>query len=188
MSVSILVAYTKKGRVIGSDGKIPWNIPSERFRFKKLCNQKFIIMGRKSFDEIGHALSYCTIIIVSKTMKAAPEGCMLAESFEKAMEMAKAYTNANESTSTQASSARENKSTAAQASGAAGGEILIAGGEEIYRQALPFADTIYATEIHTEFAGNRFFPELDKSWHCTFTELHTDEQSKITYEYKTFEK
>lgn len=169
MSVSLLVAYTKKGRVIGSDGKIPWNIPSERFRFKKLCNQKFIIMGRKSFDEIGHALSYCTIIIVSKSMKSAPEGCMLAESFEKAMEIAKA-------------------STAAQASGAAGGEILIAGGEEIYRQALPFADKIYATEIHTEFAGNRFFPELDKSWHCTFTELHTDEQSKITYEYKTFEK
>ncbi len=94
---------------------------------------------------------------------------MLAESFEKAMEIAKA-------------------STAAQASGAAVGEILIAGGEEIYRQALPFADKIYATEIHTEFAGNRFFPELDKSWHCTFTELHTDEQSKITYEYKTFEK
>ncbi|MCR5062618.1 MAG: dihydrofolate reductase [Treponema sp.] len=169
MSVSLLVAYTKKGRVIGSDGKIPWNIPSERFRFKKLCNQKFIIMGRKSFDEIGHALSYCTIIIVSKSMKSAPEGCMLAESFEKAMEIAKA-------------------STAAQASGAAVGEILIAGGEEIYRQALPFADKIYATEIHTEFAGNRFFPELDKSWHCTFTELHTDEQSKITYEYKTFEK
>lgn len=102
-------------------------------------------------------------------MKSAPEGCMLAESFEKAMEIAKA-------------------SGAAQASGAAGGEILIAGGEEIYRQALPFADKIYATEIHTEFAGNRFFPELDKSWHCTFTELHTDEQSKITYEYKTFEK
>ena len=108
-------------------------------------------------------------------MKSAPEGCMLAESFEKAMEIAKA------STAAQASVARANEFTPAQ-------EILIAGGEEIYRQALPFADTIYATEIHTEFAGNRFFPELDKSWHCTFTELHTDEQSKITYEYKTFEK
>ena len=144
-------------------------------------------MGRKSFDEIGHALSYCTIIIVSKKMKTAPEGCLLADSLEKAIEFTstKACSDEKAFTSTKAFTGAD-ACTAAQKSSSQ--EILIAGGEEIYRQALPFADKIYATEILTEFSGNRFFPELDSNWHCTFSELHTDEESKISYEYKTFEK
>ncbi len=83
MSCSIIVAYSKNW-IIGQDAKIPWNIPSERDRFKVLCNGKKIIMGRKTFEEIGHALPYCTIIVVSKTLKKVPQGCFLVDSLEKA--------------------------------------------------------------------------------------------------------
>lgn len=82
-----LIAAVSKNNVIGNCNKIPWNIPSERDRFKILTFQKKIIMGRKSFEEIGHALSYCTIIVVSKTLKKVPEGCLLAENLEKAIKM-----------------------------------------------------------------------------------------------------
>lgn len=153
--ISLLVAYTKNERVIGSGGRIPWNLPSERSRFKAICAQKKVIMGRKSFDEIGHALSYCTLVIVSKTMQDAPEGCLLARSFEEAVEIC------------------------------GKGEILVAGGGEIYKTALPYATRIYATEIDETFSGDTFFPPLPESeWDCKKEESHID--SGIKYEYLTF--
>ncbi len=152
--ISLLAAYTEKGRIIGSKGKIPWNIPSERVRFKKLCAGKKVIMGRKTFEEIGHALSYCTIVIVSSTMKEAPEGCMLAKSLEEAIQIA------------------------------GGDEVLVAGGQSIYEQALPFASKIYATEILKEFEGDRTFPEPGKNWKKILEEQKED--SGIKFNYVTF--
>ena len=76
--ISLLVAYTKNKRVIGAQGKIPWNLSSERNRFKELCRGKYVIMGRKSYEEIGHPLPYCTLVIVSskeKTLEDAIAYC-----------------------------------------------------------------------------------------------------------------
>lgn len=87
VGITLIVAYTKNERIIGKNGKIPWKLISEREYFKELCANKKIIMGRKSFEEIGHALSYCTIIILSSSMKKAPEGCLLADSLEEAVKM-----------------------------------------------------------------------------------------------------
>ena len=173
--ISLIAAYTKSGRVIGSGGKIPWSLKSERDRFKKICNNKKIIMGRKSFEEIGHALPYCTIIILSRSLKAAPEGCILAGSLEEAIEKA------------------DNSD-----------EIIIAGGGELYRQTMPFADKIYATEIdidfdkdfYTDIEGTVFFPELDKNgssagkWKCFEEENHCEKDlisgKDICYKYLTY--
>ena len=159
MNISILVAYDKN-RVIGSDGKIPWSLSSERTRFKQVCHNKHIIMGRKSFEEIGRALPYCTIVIVSKTMEKAPAGCVLVDSIEKAIEYC---VNADETKSQ---------------------EILVAGGEEIYRQTLPYAKTIYATEIAASFPGDRHFPKLTGKW--TKTVEATCEENDIKYTYVTY--
>ena len=172
--ISLLVAYTKNERVIGSEGKIPWNLPSERSRFKAICAGKKVIMGRKSFDEIGHALSYCTLVIVSKTMKEAPEGCLLARSFEEAVEIC---------TGKNSRWLRESKPPRNEASES--DEILVAGGGEIYKTALPYATRIYATEIDASFTGDTFFPPLPESeWDCKKEESHID--SGIKYEYLTF--
>ena len=158
--ICFLVAYTKNRRVIGFQGKIPWNLTSERNRFKQLCAGKKIIMGRKSFDEIGHALPYCTIIIVSKNLKTAPKDCLLANSLEQAISMISDK------------------------------EILVTGGEEIYKQLFPFVDKIYATEIHCDFDGDSFFPPLPFS-----PEIEWESQmeascceNNITYDYITFTK
>ena len=159
MNISILVAYDKN-RVIGSDGKIPWSLTSERTRFKQVCHNKHIIMGRKSFEEIGRALPYCTIVIVSRTMKNAPEGCVLTDTIEKAIEYC---VNAGETKSQ---------------------EILVAGGEEIYRQTLPYAKTIYATEIAASFPGDRYFPKLTGRW--TKTVEANCEENDIKYTYVTY--
>ena len=155
--LSLLAAYSKN-RVIGSEGKIPWNLPSERNRFKSLCAGKKIIMGRKSFEEIGHGLSYCTIIIVSTTLKAAPQGCLLAKNLEQALLLAE------------------------------GQEILIAGGETLYRQTINKADKIYATEIDAVIQGNTFFPQLPEPEKWTKTVEKSFTEKGLRYSYVTWSK
>lgn len=161
-NLAILVAYSSN-RTIGAQGVIPWKLPSERNRFKEICNGKKVIMGRKTFAEIGKALSYCTIVIVSRTMDAGsvPPGCLLAEDLEKAVEMSGGLSPED--------------------------EILIAGGEEIYRQALPFCNKIYATEILQDFAGDRFFPEInEKAWNKTVQAEKIE--CGIKYRYVTYKR
>jgi dihydrofolate reductase len=162
-SISLLAAYTKNNRVIGSQGKIPWNIPSERNRFKSICSGKKIIMGRKSFEEIGHALSYCTIVIISKTKQECPPGCMLFKNLKQAIK-----------------SIAEEKTI----DGNNIPEILICGGERIYRQTIKYASRIYATEIYKDFDGDRYFPALNKKWTKTIEE--TREENGIKYDYVTY--
>ena len=150
--LSLLVAYTKNKRVIGAQGKIPWKLSSERNRFKEICRNKYVIMGRKSFEEIGKPLPYCTLVIISherifKNLKTCP-------SLNAAIEFCKAQGQE---------------------------EILVAGGGTIYEQTLSHADKIYATEIDADFDGDTFFPALDDSWHGTVEETHEENGITYTY-------
>ena len=165
--ISLLVAYTKNKRVIGAQGKIPWKLSSERNRFKELCRGKYVIMGRKSFEEIGKPLSYCNIIVISKMWSLSnktgslslSKGLKICSSLEEAINFCKSHGQE---------------------------EILIAGGGEIYRQALPYADRIYATEIDADFEGDTFFPKLDDTWTCTVESEH--EENGIVFKYLTLQK
>lgn len=157
--VYLLVAYTKNKRVIGAQGKIPWELSSERTRFKQICAGKKIIMGRKSFEEIGRPLPYCTIIVVSKNLKSVPQGCLLAHSLQEAFDLCE-----------------EDKDS----------EILVAGGEQIYEATLPFADMIYATEIYCDFEGNSYFPLINDDWNCQ--EEACCQEGNIKYKYVTYKK
>ena len=122
-------------------------------------------MGRKSFEEIGKPLSYCTLVVVSKTIRGpstssgTTEKLHFSHSLEEAIEFCKAQGQE---------------------------EILVAGGESIYRQALPYATRIYATEIEADFDGDTFFPDLDNTWHSTVESTHVD--CGISYRYITFTK
>ena len=115
-------------------------------------------MGRKSYDEIGHALPYCTIIIVSKTLKTAPEKCLLAQNLEQAF----SFYGDDE-------------------------EVLVAGGGEIYHQLIEEASTIYATLIEESYEGDTFFPKIDFSeWQKSNLENH--EENGIKYQYFTLKR
>ena len=161
--ISLLVAYTKNKRVIGAQGKIPWKLSSERNRFKDICRGKYVIMGRKSYEEIGHPLSYCTLVIVSSSASlrslSLSKGLQVCTSLEDAINYCKAQKQ---------------------------DEILIAGGATIYQQALPYADKIYATEIEADFDGDVFFPEVGAGWTGTVDETH--EENGIVYRYITLQK
>ena len=130
--ISIIVAVAKNG-VIGKAGKMPWKIPGEQRQFKELTTGHVVIMGRKSFEEIGHPLPDRKNIVVSKTKVFSGENLITAKSLEEALTLA----------------GKE--------------EIFIAGGAELFQKALPLANRIYITYVDLEVPnGDRFFPDFPK--------------------------
>ena len=128
--ISIIVAVAKGG-AIGKEGKMPWKIPGEQRQFKDLTTGHVVIMGRTSYEEIGHPLPERTNIVVSKTKVFSGENLYTVKSLKEAIERA----------------GQE--------------EIFIAGGAEIFQEALPFADKIYMTYVDMEVPdADRFFPDF----------------------------
>lgn len=127
--ISAIVAISKNN-VIGNNGRIPWKIKGEQKRFKDLTIGKSIIMGRKSFEEIGKPLPGRKTVVISKTKDYTNKNCITVKSLMEAFEILK-----NED------------------------EIFIAGGGRVYEEAYPYCDRIYLTVIDKEIEGDVFFPE-----------------------------
>ncbi|NPT59906.1 dihydrofolate reductase [Paraburkholderia sp. 5N] len=134
-----MVAAMAKNRVIGAANDIPWQVPGEQQRFRQLTEGHLVVMGRRTYESIGRPLPNRDVLVIGKHAVAA-ERVSTCSTLHDAIE-----TIANDS--------RE--------------EIFIAGGEQIYRLFLPYADTVYLTEIDVEPAGDTTFPDLPSDFHCT---------------------
>ena len=130
--IALIVAYAKN-QVIGNKGCIPWKIKGEQKRFKELTTGNVVIMGRRSYEEIGRPLPNRTTIVISSTKNFDGENCMTAKSVAEAIQMA------------------------------GDRDIYISGGVRVYEEALPFVEKMYITEIDLEVEGDTFFPEFDKN-------------------------
>jgi dihydrofolate reductase len=137
MKISIIVAVSKNG-TIGQKGKIPWHLPEDLKRFKKITIGHHLIMGRKTYESIGHPLPDRTNIVITRDPKLKIKKCIIAHSLKKALWIAQ---DAGEK------------------------EVMVIGGEPIYKLALPLADKIYLTKIKHNFRGDTFFPKINtKKW------------------------
>ena len=130
MMISIIAAMAEN-RVIGRQGSIPWDLPEDRRRFRALTMGHPVIMGRRTFESIGHPLPGRTTIILTRQPGFRADGCLVV-----------------------------NGLAAGLAAAAADGEAFICGGGELYREALPLADRIYLTIVPGRPGGDAFFPEL----------------------------
>ncbi len=129
-----LIVARSLNNVIGKNGCIPWKIEGEQKQFKKLTTGNIVIMGRKSYEEIGHPLPDRKTIVVSNTQKFEEKNLTTASSVKEALELC------------------------------AGKNVFIAGGYGIYKEALPYVDVMYITEVQlTVDDGDVFFPEFDAS-------------------------
>ncbi len=139
MSVAIaLIAAVAENGVIGDGNTIPWRLPSDFAHFKRMTLGKPLIMGRKTFESIGRPLPGRTNIVVSRQEGYQPDGVIVISSLEAALDHAQEIATAD----------RAN-------------EVMIGGGAEIYRQAMPFADRMYLTQVVLEPPGDAFFPSID---------------------------
>lgn len=128
-----LIAACAEGRVIGRDGRIPWDIPGEQHRFRDLTMGHVIVMGRRTYEEIGRPLPGRETIVVSRTRCFDAPHCVTVPSLARALEIA------------------------------GGRDVYISGGAQLYREALPLADVLYLTQIHAAFDGDTFFPLFDET-------------------------
>ena len=134
IKLALIVAMTP-ARVIGRTGALPWHLPSELQFFKRTTMGKPIIMGRKTHESIGRPLPGRANIVVSRNPAYQAPGCQVFASLELALEAARQF--------------------------APDSEIMLIGGAELYRQALPLADRIYLTLVEAELEGDTHFPELN---------------------------
>ncbi len=123
--------------VIGKDNGLPWYLPADLKHFKQTTMGKPILMGRKTWESIGRPLPGRTNIVITRDSAYSATGCVVVDSIEAAI------TAAGEQD-----------------------EVMVIGGAELYRQVLPYTDTIYLTRIHETIDGDTRFPEIaDTEWH-----------------------
>lgn len=133
-----LIAAIGANNVIGSAGHIPWRLPSDFAFFKAMTLGKPVVMGRKTFESIGKPLPGRTNLVVSRKPGYQPDGVLVLSSLDAALLHAAAI---------------------AEADGV--DAIMVAGGGEIYREAMPRAERLVITHVDLAPEGDARFPEID---------------------------
>jgi dihydrofolate reductase len=134
--VALIVAVAENG-VIGRDGKLPWRIPEDMKWFRERTAGRPLIMGRKTWESFPkRPLPGRTNIVITRDVAYKAEGAVVVTSLAAALEVA---------------------------AGEEPEEIMVIGGAEIYRAALPVTRRIYLTSVHGEIAGDTHFPAIDRA-------------------------
>ena len=156
-----MVAAIAENNALGKDNDLLWHLPDDFKRFKQITSVHYIIMGRKTFESFPKPLPNRTHVIITRQKNYNPEGCIVVDSMEKAIEVCPKHE-----------------------------DIFIIGGGEIYNLGMDFADSIELTRVHENFEADTFFPEIDKNkWQLVSEEYHpADERHKFDFSYQTFTK
>lgn len=154
-SLSIISAMDNN-RLIGNNNALPWHLPADLAFFKKTTLNKPILMGRKTYESIGRPLPGRRNIIISRDPAYHQDGCETVASIDEALRLVEDQA-----------------------------EAMLIGGASLYSQTLQRAQTLYITEIHEQFEGDAWFPEIDKTrWKECWREHHeADEVNKYAYSF-----
>jgi dihydrofolate reductase len=152
-----MVAALTREHVIGRDGKLPWHLPEDMAHFRRVTRGHAVIMGRRSWDEVGKPLPKRRNIVVSRDRSLRLEGAEVVPSVAEAIALARETDD----------------------------EPCILGGAKIYAEALPLATRMILTWVHEPYEGDTRFPDFDPNdW--TETERREGEGlTFVTLERKT---
>lgn len=158
----VLVAAVARNGVIGRDGALPWHLPDDLRRFKRLTVGKPVIMGRKTFESIGKPLPGRHNIVLTRDRDWRVEGVTVVPNLAEAV-------------------AAGGLDPRARAEG-----LFIIGGASLYAEALPSATRLELTEVDAEPDGDTHFPALDRDrWRESFREAHPAEGDQPGYAFVT---
>ena len=162
MTEVILIAAMAKGRVIGRNGALPWHIPEDMRYFKDATSGKPIIMGRRTYESIGRLLPDRINIIVTRQAHYKVDGAVICNCLDQALAAAASY----------------------------GDRIMVIGGGEIYRQALPYASTVLLTQIKLPVPdGDTVFPWLSgEDWELVEMIHGEDATDDLDYAFCRYER
>jgi dihydrofolate reductase len=131
----VLVAAVADNGVIGLGGDIPWSLPEDLRHFRATTRGNTVLMGRTTYDSIGHPLPYRTNVVVTRQQDWSADGVLVAHSVEEGIDLAQD----------------------------ADGDVMVIGGGHIYRDALPLADGQILTEVHQTPEGDTHYPVFDRA-------------------------
>ena len=141
--VTLIAAVSENG-VIGKDGNLPWNIPSDLRRFRDLTLRKVVVMGRRTAKSLGTPLQGRFNIVISRSGEIGFRADMR---YNPQVELVR--------------SAREAVSVAFEKTKEWGkDEFFVIGGAEVYKAMMPYATKILLSRVHADVAGDAFFPPI----------------------------
>ena len=136
----VMVAAVADNGVIGRAGGVPWHLPEDLRHFRATTVGHTVVMGRTTYEGIGHPLAYRTNLVVTRDPSWQAEGVLVAHSVEGAIEMAQAFE----------------------------GDVMIGGGAQVYEAAMRFATHQVLTEVHQSPPGDTHYPAFDtEAWRET---------------------
>lgn len=158
MSITLIAAMARN-RVIGRDNGLPWRLPDDLKFFMRSTLGKTVLMGRKTFESLpGGPLKDRLNVVLTRRTDYQPAGCEVVHSVEEALEKYGA------------------------------GELMVAGGAEVYALLLPHAGRMLLTEIEADIEGDARFPEWNpEEWTLAASEHHpADECHAYSFRFNTY--
>lgn len=154
MIVSLIVA-AGTNNAIGKDNQLLWHLPKDLQFFKQTTWAMPVVMGRKTFESLGgKPLNGRVNIIITRQKDWSHEGVVVVHSLADALFFAKESDYK---------------------------EVFIAGGGEIYAQAMSQANKIFMTRVDAVIDGDTFFPEIDSSDFALSNEVSHAANEKHAY-------
>ena len=162
MNITLVVAASLNN-AIGKNNQLLWHLPNDLKFFKNTTWALPILMGRKTFESMGSKLLPGRLNIILTTQQDLKiEGAEVVNSLTQAIALAN----------------KENYK-----------ELMVIGGGQVYEMALPLANKIWLTRVHTTIDGDTFFPSLGTAWEKQSTEInHADEKHAFDFDFECWQR
>ena len=158
MNITLVVAASENN-AIGLNNQLLWHLPKDMRFFKNTTWGMPILMGRKTFESMGSKpLNGRLNIIITRNKNWISEDVTVVHTMEEAIALATKFSY---------------------------NELLVIGGGEIYEMALPLAQKIWLTRVHTTIEGDVYFPTLNADWELvSSTQNAPDEKHKFSFDFE----
>ncbi len=162
MNITLVVAASLNN-AIGKDNQLLWHLPKDMRFFKNTTWALPILMGRKTFESMGGKLLPGRLNIILTTQQDLKiEGAEVVNKMEQAIDFA---------------NKKDYK------------ELMVIGGGQVYEIALPLANKVWLTRVHTTIDGDTFFPVLGTAWEKQSTETnHADEKHAFDFDFECWQR
>ncbi|MDQ6641673.1 MAG: dihydrofolate reductase [Actinomycetota bacterium] len=143
----VMIAAVADNGVIGLAGDIPWAIPEDLKHFRAVTRDNTVLMGRATYESIGHPLPYRTNVVLTRDPTWGADGVFVAHDLDEAVAMADGFD----------------------------GDVMVIGGARVYATVIGRADAQVITEVHLSPPGDTHYPAFDRAAWCeTRREPHLD--------------
>jgi dihydrofolate reductase len=159
MPISLIAAVARNG-TIGRGGLLPWHLPADLARFRKLTLGHTVLMGRRTWESLGKPLAGRKNVVMTRDASFAAPGCEVIHSVGEGRAVS------------------------------AGAELFVIGGAALYAAFLPLADRLFITHIDADVDGDSAFPTIEpRQWRLVEkTSGVTDARNPLPHRFVVYER